>query len=129
MKVVYHLYMATDPEGRSYIGCTYHAPEHRWAGHYSKPPRAWPGDEAAHISDAIKRFGRGAFTLTHLATVFGSAEAAEIETLLIEQHGTMTPRGYNHRARGGGGLIFCGPGHAPSRQWPANDTAPHSEAA
>lgn len=114
MNVVYQLYKATDPNGRGYIGCTAYWPEKRWATH-SAAPRPWPGDARAQICDAISRFGREAFAVEHLATAFGISDAGEIETLLIEQHGTRHPRGYN-RYRGGGGLVASLPGRAASRR-------------
>ncbi len=96
----YEVYRATCPLGRHYVGCTSIGMANRWLAHYGKPPREW-SDAEADISDAIKRFGRDSFTLCLLAVAFDEADAAAIETAMIEAHKAYAPHGYNRKKVGG----------------------------
>lgn len=100
---VFNLYVAEAPDGRFYVGCTRYGVRHRWHTHHASPPRPFP-ERRPSINDALKRYGRSSFVVTHVACATGLEDAGALETLLIEQYGSLTPNGYNLRARGGGGL-------------------------
>lgn len=91
--MAFTIYMAEDPRGRRYIGCTKKTAERRWKDNGN----GWASsaEQPLHLMAAIHRYGRDAFRLTVLATVAGEADAAAIETLMIAKYGTMTPVGYN----------------------------------
>jgi len=97
--VSYEVYLAECPEGRRYVGCSKHGAAYRWRTHFGKPPRPWPTDGTADVADAIKRFGREAFTLTVLARVDDPMIAAAIETAMIAHFDCCRPRGYNGAAK------------------------------
>ncbi|WP_312595456.1 hypothetical protein [Brevundimonas sp.] len=98
---IYSIYLAIDPDGRGYVGCTRHSVRHRWFQHVL-PPRQWPGVAKACVSDGIKKFGREGFKVFHIASAMGVENAAAVERDLIEQWGTRRPSGYNGNIGGGG---------------------------
>ncbi len=93
--MAFTIYMAECPRGRRYVGCTSLTADARWRGHESSG-RKWPGDAKAIIGDAINRYGKWRFKLTILATVESVADAAAIETLMIERYDAAQPVGYNY---------------------------------
>lgn len=92
--MIYTLYRVTAPDGRAYIGCTSQTIAQRWATHL-KTYRDFPIDGRASLGDAIRRWGKPAMVIEHIACAVGPVNAGEMERLLIAQHGTKTPGGYN----------------------------------
>jgi predicted GIY-YIG superfamily endonuclease len=99
MARTYRIYKIDCPDGRSYIGCTTNAIELRLEQHFASGRRG--GDERHNVEGigaAVYRFGIDAVRIVELSTAKDAQVAAEIETALIAQHGTMAPHGYNMRA-------------------------------
>jgi hypothetical protein len=92
--VIYTLYLVTAPDGRQYVGCTSQTIPERWKTHLPYF-RGWPLKEHAALGDAIRRWGKKAFVLEHIACAVGAENAGELERQLIIQRGTKAPHGYN----------------------------------
>jgi hypothetical protein len=95
---VYRIYKIDCPDGRSYIGCTKRTLAERIASHLAEV-RGF-GRKMLNpniIGFAIDRYGRDAITVQQIASAVGADSAAYVETLLIKQHGTLFPGGYNIR--------------------------------
>lgn len=100
--MAFTIYMVTAPDGRSYVGCTSKRLSHRWTMHCCKAAGIrWKEGAPPCLLTAIARYGRDAFTLKTLAVADDVHDAAAIETLMIERHGTMVPGGYNRRVASG----------------------------
>lgn len=95
---VYTVYRINLPDGRGYVGCTKHGIEQRFVSHATSAPRY--DDNPNGVGAAIRRYGAENCTIEALASSIAPESAAELETLLIAQHETLFPRGYNLRARG-----------------------------
>ena len=77
--------------GKSYIGLTKLRISLRWQGHLSTARRGAP----VAIARAIRKYGEVAFTMETIAQAASFEAAAIIERVLIAEHGTMHPGGYN----------------------------------
>lgn len=95
----YRIYRISCPDGRAYIGCTKTSISQRVAGHLAEV-RGYgrPHLNPNLIGFAIERYGRKSVVIEHIASAIGAQNAAEVETALIRQHGTLYPQGYNIRA-------------------------------
>lgn len=93
--MAFTIYKATAPDGRAYVGCTRNSVESRWRGHAVCDLPFGTIRTGDSISQAIGHFGRTNFKLETLATVESPADAAAVETLMIERHGTLAPGGFN----------------------------------
>lgn len=99
MGPVFTIYAIHCPDGRSYIGCTKYSIWARLTQHYALGRSG--GTERHHscgIGAAVYRFGLENVRCEELARANDPQTAAELETALIAQHGTMAPHGYNMRA-------------------------------
>lgn len=80
--------------GRRYIGVTVRSLAERWTQHCSS------GN--GRIGPAIKKYGREAFIVEHIASATGLLDLLALEQALIKQEGTMVPAGFNLCAGGKG---------------------------
>lgn len=97
------LYLVTGPTGRQYVGITTKSVDARWTQHSIDAKR---GQWKSALHEAIRKYGRDAFTVEKLA-VFDSWEAAcAAEVAEIRIRGTFGDGGYN-LTRGGDGKLGC----------------------
>lgn len=77
--------------GKGYIGITTRSIPTRWK------EQRHPGSRKrlTGIGGAIKKHGVEAFAIEHIASSTSVADLLALEAILIEQHGTLAPRGYN----------------------------------
>ncbi len=95
---VYKIYIVTNTvNGKQYIGIT-NSLSKRW----NKHKNAMGSAPALHA--AIKKYGFSAFVFTHIADAFDSEAAKKIEIMLIAEHNTISPHGYNLTSGGDGTL-------------------------
>src|ERR1700680_4604804 len=88
--------------GKEYIGISYREkrPGRRWVEHCSRARRG----VKRPLYAAIRKYGRGAFDVVHLADALTLEDARAIEQQLIAERGTLFPGGYN-LTEGGEGTI------------------------
>lgn len=84
--------------GKAYIGVTGGAVRARWLAHLSAARNGCP----FALHRAIRKHGADAFRIQQIATSQTFADLCEAEKVLIAQHGTFSPHGYN-LTRGGEG--------------------------
>lgn len=87
--------------GRSYIGITARPVHRRWAEHWYSAARR-PGVSAVNL--AMAKHGADAFEFDVIAQARTWDDLCELEAILIRQHGTRSPQGYNLSAGGEGAL-------------------------
>ena len=88
MESAYTLYIATNvANGKQYVGLTaeYHK---RLISHKCAKTKS-----AFHA--AIREYGYDNFVFTHIADAFDLQAACDLERMLIQQHNTLSPNGYN----------------------------------
>lgn len=92
------IYMVTNKaNGKQYVGMTKDI-KRRWHQHLSA------NGSAPALHSAIKKYGTDGFVFTHVCDAFDFDAACDIERMLINQHNTKTPHGYN-LTDGGEGVI------------------------
>ena len=95
-----YLYILTNtarsPE-KSYIGITSRAVNRRLLEHFSTAR-----NRPTHIAQALKKYGRDAFTLTILGQAESWEELCAMEQAAIVQYNTFRPHGYNLTLGGDG---------------------------
>jgi len=85
--------------GKSYVGQTTTTVDIRFKSHArSKACRA--------LAEAFKKYGKNSFKVECLAEAETREDLDHMERLLIEQHGTLSPGGYNLRTGGNGNGTF-----------------------
>jgi group I intron endonuclease len=85
---MYSIYIITNTiNAKQYIGITSDL-EKRWKRHRS-------ANEGQLIHKAIRKYGIDAFVFTHIADAFDAESAKMIERILIVEHNTKIPHGYN----------------------------------
>lgn len=85
---------------KAYIGITTRSLDRRWYEH-----KYLPNSCGQLLSKAIKKYGKEAFTIEHIASAIGSLENLKlVEQELIKQLQTKVPNGYN-LTDGGDGLF------------------------
>ena len=95
---VYRIYIVTNTvNGKQYVGIT-NSLAKRWNKHKNAKGSA----PALHA--AIKKYGLDAFIFSHIADAFDSEAAKKIEIMLIAEHNTIAPHGYNLTSGGDGTL-------------------------
>ena len=95
---VFSIYIVTNSvNGKQYIGIT-NSLSKRW----NKHKNAKGGAPALHAS--IKKYGLDSFVFTHYADAFDAESAKSIEIMLIAEHNTLAPCGYNLTSGGDGTL-------------------------
>jgi len=84
---------------KQYVGITKNI-QKRWWSH-----RGADGSAPA-LHAAIKKYGKDEFLFTHICDAFDIDSARDIEKMLIIQHNTKSPNGYN-LTDGGEGVVGC----------------------
>jgi group I intron endonuclease len=85
-----------------YVGVTTRGVDKRWRYGHLQPG----GKTKSALKDAIKRHGRDAFVVEHVASARDMAELSDLERILIEQYNTLTPHGYNLKTGGFEGVTY-----------------------
>ena len=92
---MYQIYIITNAiNAKQYVGITNDI-ERRWRRHKN-------ANEGQLIHVAIKKHGVENFIFSHIATAFDEESAKAIEIMLIAEHNTLSPNGYN-LTKGGDG--------------------------
>ena len=95
-KKVYRIYMITNAiNGKQYVGITNNLSK-RWSKH-----KIADGKIPA-LHSAIKKYGKNNFIFSHIADAFDFECAKSIEIMLIAEHNTIAPFGYNLTSGGDG---------------------------
>lgn len=85
----YHIYIVTNSvNAKQYVGIT-KSLKNRWKQHQST------NGSSPFLHAAIKKYGVEKFVFTHVATAFDLECAQSIEQMLIIEHNTKAPFGYN----------------------------------
>lgn len=96
-------YLVTNTvNGKGYIGITT-KPKIRWKKHLAAAQDA-SGKNAFALHRAIAKYGQRAFRFETIACAKSYADLFSIERMLIAQHGTFRPGGYNLTLGGEGGF-------------------------
>jgi len=86
---MFHLYIITNiVNAMQYVGVTNNL-DRRWSQHRSM------NGTSRYLHAAIKKYGLENFVFTHFATAFDLENAFQIEKMLICEHKTKSPDGYN----------------------------------
>ena len=92
---MYAVYIITNTvNAKQYVGIAADL-ERRWKRHRN-------ANEGQLIHRAIKKYGVDAFVFTHVADAFDAESAKMIERMLITEHNTKMPHGYNMTDGGDG---------------------------
>lgn len=94
----FEIYIATcRPTGKQYVGQTKRSAAERWKNHsvVCKYRQLSEDSPMFSIGDAIRKYGREAFFVEHVASASSRIDAREVESLLIFQRRTFFPHGYN----------------------------------
>lgn len=90
--------------GKGYIGITSQMdPEDRWMNHILQAMTCGKELNPVGLHHAIRQNGPSAFTLEVIAMSRSEQHLSQLEVILIKEHGTLAPDGFNLR-RGGGSL-------------------------
>lgn len=96
--MVWSIYIVTNKaNGKQYVGISKDL-KRRWNEHLSA------NGSAPALHAAIKKYGKDGFVFSHICDAFDFEAACDIERLLIQQHNTKSPNGYN-LTDGGEGVI------------------------
>ena len=94
---MYAIYVITcTVNAKQYVGIAANL-ERRWKRHRK-------ANEGQLIHKAIKKYGIDAFVFTHVADAFDAESAKMIERMLIKEHNSKVPYGYNLTDGGDGTL-------------------------
>jgi len=94
-------YLITNTEnGKKYIGITKGTLKRRYKTHLNLAKKAKDNIALYH---AIRKYGSNAFTIEQIASSFSRKDLCALEIMLIAQHQTKAPNGYN-MTDGGDGL-------------------------
>jgi group I intron endonuclease len=94
-----HIYKITNNvNGMSYIGQTMHPMSHRLSRHLYSARNG----SLVPLCQAIRQFGRDAFSVTILQETENHDELMRLEVEAIKEHGTIQPFGYNVTSGGRG---------------------------
>jgi len=77
--------------GERYVGITSHSANRRWSAHCAE---ATNGSHRL-LPSAIRRYGAHCFAVSVIATGLDADGLKRVEPLLIKQHRSRAPRGYN----------------------------------
>ena len=91
------LYKLTSPSGKSYIGMTLRTMEHRMKEH-----RRTQFSGCRYLVNAINKHGFGNFT-QEVLWEGEDTQTPEMERIMILEHNTLAPNGYNLKTGGGRG--------------------------
>ena len=96
------IYIVTNKaNGKQYVGISKDL-KRRWDQHLSA------NGSAPALHAAIKKYGADGFVFSHICDAFDFEAACDLERMLIQQHNTKAPHGYNLTDGGDGaaGLVF-----------------------
>lgn len=94
----YEIYIVTNSvNAKQYVGIT-KSLEARWHQHRNM------NGSSPYLHAAIKKYGVDAFVFTHIATAYNFEFARQLEQMLISEHNTKAPHGYN-LTDGGEGVV------------------------
>ena len=99
---MYEIYIITNSlNAKQYVGITKNL-NARWHQHRTT------NGSSPYLHAAIKKYGIDVFVFTHIATAYDLEAAFQLERLLIVEHNTKTPHGYNLTDGGDGmqGFVF-----------------------
>lgn len=92
------VYIVTNKaNGKQYVGISKDL-KRRWGEHLSA------NGSAPALHAAIKKYGADGFVFSHICDAFDFEAACDVERMLIQQHNTKSPNGYN-LTDGGEGVI------------------------
>jgi len=87
--IAWAIYIITNKvNAKQYVGITKNT-KRRWSQHLRT------NGSAPALHAAIKKYGADQFVFSHICDAFDFDAACDIETLLIKQHNTKAPFGYN----------------------------------
>lgn len=86
--------------GKGYVGITKQRLKARWSAHVCSARGTRSGKYALH--EAMATIGLESFAVEHIASATTYADLLDIERILIKQHGTLSPSGYNNTTGGQG---------------------------
>jgi group I intron endonuclease len=96
--MMWAVYIITNAvNGKQYVGLTKDI-KRRWYQHISA------NGSAPALHSAVKHYGKENFVLSHICDAFDFESACDIEKMLIQQHNTKSPNGYN-LTDGGDGVV------------------------
>ena len=96
--MAWSVYIITNKaNGKQYVGLTKNL-KRRWDQHLSA------NGSAPALHAAIKKYGVDGFVFSHVCSAFDFEAACDLERLLIQQHNTKSPSGYN-LTDGGEGVV------------------------
>ena len=105
MAWTYSLYIATNTvNGRQYVGLTAEY-QKRLISHKCAKTKSL-------FHQAIREYGFDKFVFSHIADAYDLQAACDLERMLIQQHNTLQPNGYNMTVGGQIGA-FAGKKHTP----------------
>ena len=94
------IYIATNVRnGKQYVGMTFDSFRTRRREHLRCGGGVW------HFQNAIRKYGRDAFVWDYFAVPHTASQLGALESACISEMKTLSPRGYNMRAGGGGGRM------------------------
>mgnify|MGYP000234544694 CR=1 FL=1 len=97
--MTYSIYIITNTvNAKQYVGITKRLKK-RWTEH-----QRMHGGACLGLYSAIKKYGKEQFVFSHIADAFDKDSACSIERLLIKEHNTLSPHGYNLTSGGDGGF-------------------------
>jgi group I intron endonuclease len=95
---IWAIYIVTNKaNGKQYVGISKNL-KRRWGQHVSS------NGSAPALHSAIKKYGVEGFIFSHICDAFDFEAACDIERMLIQQHNTKSPNGYN-LTDGGEGVV------------------------
>lgn len=97
--------IACHANGKAYVGITVQGYVRRCGQHFSRPFGKHRGREYdTHLARAVRAHGAAQFSIEHLASATNFEDLLALEIVLIAQHMTLWPLGYN-RTGGGEGCL------------------------
>lgn len=97
--MIYSVYIITNVvNSKQYVGITKRL-QKRWNEHLRMN-----GGQCVGLYSAIKKYGKDQFVFSHIADAFDKDSACVLERLLIKEHNTLSPCGYNLTSGGDGGF-------------------------
>lgn len=96
--------------GKAYVGITVQGYMKRCSQHFKRPFGKHRGGEYdTHLSRAVRAHGAAQFRIEHIASTTSFEDLLALEIILIAQHQTLWPLGYNRTAGGEGCLGISRP--------------------
>lgn len=106
----------------SYVGQTKRSLEERLAHHHRDAGKKRNQVSSASLAAAINRYGIASFTIKELKRCSSQSALDSVERELIKEHGTLSPKGYNLNAGGGGGAAHGIPVELDGQWFPSRSS-------